>query len=265
MFTIMPEVQHSYKSLCIEEVIEAFENNEPITGFVERINANAQVVNVRLGVGVLAYMPFSEVTLYPLRYNKSFSSTIPTNAAQLLNKKIRIRVTSIVDDYITVSRKQNMQLAFQTLVEKQTATMHITEIIEKSVFGDIGDGINGKIYISEVCQTHIKSASEILNLGDIINVVILKPDAQKRLSVSYRQTFPPYVKDDYPKGIIIKGKITDAIEKNNRKFYYVYISPQVSGILCLRNDELFRYGDKIQCTVVDTSDRGLYLKFCHFI
>lgn len=261
MSKILPEVCHDYIEMSMEEVHAAYATGTTITGLVESIDIDSQQVNVRLGQDILAKLPFSEVTIYPFRYSKKLNTPLPTNIKSILDKKIRAKIINIADNVVTISRKKNMQEAYAKLSTCKQATMCITEIIPKSVFGDVGEGVDGKMFIREICKAHIKSAREYFHKGQIIEVALLGTDEQKRLVTSYKQTFPPYRKEDYIVGMIVRGKIADWIKITQISSYYIYITPQVSGIMNINQRVYFPYGAEVECIVTGISDKGLYLSF----
>ena len=256
MVKLMPEHDYSFNLLTREEITEG----SAITGFVEKILPDKKIVRVRLGIGLVADMPFSETTIYPLRYSTKRESAIPSNIWCLLKKRIRVKVIKITPDEIFVSRKQNMQDAFEKLQNITSTKMYITEVIPKTAFGDIGDGIVGKILINNVCRCHIQSVRDYLHRGQSIDVVIMSTDAEQRFNVSYKDACKPYNPDDYKVGMTIVGKIGNWIKVTKVSEYYVNISPQVSGILNINKHMHLDYGTDVECLITGVGDKGLFLE-----
>lgn len=260
MTEIKPEIKHDYIPLTREQIREAYTSGATVTGFVESINEAKEQFEVRLGNEIMATLPFSEVTIYALRFSKKNKSTVPTNIRCLHMRKIRVKVTGVDGDSITVSRKQNMLEAYNKLLGCKRVSMYITEVIEKSAFGDIGEGITGKLLINEVCRSHIHHVKERLSIKRTIDVVILGADDEQRFAVSYKQACKPYCKDDYPIGSIVKAKVGDWIKVTDTSCYYVDIAPQVPGIMTIHEHKHLDYGSDIQCIVTGANDKGLYLE-----
>lgn len=260
MTEIKPEINHQFVPLTREEIMEAYTSGATVTGFVESIKTSKELVEVLLGNGIMATLPFSEVTMYPLRFSKKRNSTIPTNIRCLSMRKIRVKITEVDGDSITVSRKKNMLEAYNKLLTHKRASMYVTEVIEKSAFGDIGEGVTGKLLINEVCRTHIHHVKERITIGQTIDVVLMDADDEQRFAVSYRQAFKPYNKKDYPIGMVVKAKVGDWIRITDTSCYYVDIAPQVPGIMTIREHKHLEYGCDIECTVTGANDKGLYLE-----
>lgn len=265
MNEIKPEFHHDFALLTHEEIVEAHKNGCTVTGFVEKVIADKQVLEVRLGIGLVAILPFAEATIYPLRYSKKKASLLPTNIRCLIKRKIRVKITEVNGDFIAVSRKQNMLEALEYIRNIKRTPMYITNVIPKSVFGDIGEGIVGKIIINEVCRSHIKNVREYLSKGQTIDVVILEADDEQRFNVSYRQAFKPYCQEDYSTGMVVRGRIGDWINITDTSHYYVNIAPQVSGILTIKAHKHLEYGTNVECIVTGTCEKGLYLELAKLL
>ncbi len=260
MTEIRPEIRHDFVPLTREEIASAYKTGATVTGFVESISSANKVLEVRLGNGIMGILPFSEATMYPLRYSKKHKSKVPTNIRCLSMRKIRVKITKISGDEITLSRKKNMLEAYLKLQNMEKSSMYITEVIEKSAFGDIGEGLTGKILVNEVCRTHIHHVKQRLSVGQFIDVAMMDVDSEKRFAASYRQTFKPFRKEDYPVGMVVTGKIGDWIQVADTSKYYVEITPQVAAILTVYKHHHLDYGTEVECIVTGANDKGLYLE-----
>ena len=64
----------------------------------------------------------------------------------------------------------------------------VRNVIDFGVFVDIGVHQDGLVHISEVCNRRLKHPSEVLKVGDVVKVVVLKVDEQRhRISLSIKQ------------------------------------------------------------------------------
>ena len=64
----------------------------------------------------------------------------------------------------------------------------VRNVIDFGVFVDIGVHQDGLVHISEICDKYIKHPSEVLKVGDIVEVIVLGVDeAKKRISLSIKQ------------------------------------------------------------------------------
>ena len=63
----------------------------------------------------------------------------------------------------------------------------VRNVIDFGVFVDIGVHQDGLVHISKVCSKFIKHPSEVVSVGDIVDVVVLDVDEKKkRISLSMR-------------------------------------------------------------------------------
>ena len=255
---IKPEFHHEYTNLSREDILSAYQNGHTITGIVDGVIENRGALKIRLGRDVFAHLPFSEATIYPLRYNSV--SALPTNIRCLIKQKVRVKVTMVTDKYIEVSRKKNMEVALEEIRKCEKLPMYVTQVISRSVFGDIGEGICGKIFIKEIAKCHMRHAAEAFKAGQTVDVVILEIDEENRVDASYRKAFKPYTPEDYKTGMVIWCRVADSIYVTNKSAYYVNITPQVSGILSIDGHLHLEYGSCVECRVKEATEQGPVLE-----
>ena len=64
----------------------------------------------------------------------------------------------------------------------------VRNVIDFGVFVDIGVHQDGLVHISEICDKFIKHPSEVLSVGDIVDVTVLSVDEKKkRIGLSIKQ------------------------------------------------------------------------------
>jgi small subunit ribosomal protein S1 len=182
------------------------QNQETITGRVtSRIKGGLQV-DID---GVSAFLPGSQIDLRPVR-----------NPDSLVGQEIEVRVIKLnrKRSNVVVSRKAVLE---EVVTQKKSETLaHIEEnvILEGTVknitdygaFIDLG-GIDGLLHIIDMSWGRIQSPSEIIKVGDPIQVKVLKFDRDKeRISLGFKQLTPdPWqtVPERFPLGSIVGGKV----------------------------------------------------------
>ena len=259
---IKPESCYEFVNMSRADILNAYNERETITGYVESILSKEEKVIVKLGEGIFATLPFEETTMYPFSYSQNFLHTLPKEIYTLRSRNIRIKVTSVDGDNIIVSRKENMIEACDYLAKCTSVLFHITGLKATLAFGDIGDGIPARLSIKDVCKSRLQNIAEYFHINDCIWVNIIGENEDKKFFVSYKDTFPPFNPKDYQRGDVYVGKICQPIDNENLPGYYIDISPNVSGILDITPvTPLLRYGDKVECTVRRADERGLKLRF----
>ena len=79
-------------------------------------------------------------------------------------------------------------LDISNLLPGMELTGTVRNVIDFGVFVDIGVHQDGLVHISEVCSRKLKHPSEVLKVGDVVKVVVLKVDAERnRISLSIKQ------------------------------------------------------------------------------
>lgn len=259
---IFPEVTYEFVSLSRKSIETAYEEYQTITGYVEGILADKEILRVKLGEGIFGTLPFSEVSIYPFNYNsRSKFSNIPVQVYTLLNKVIRVKVFKITDNDIILSRKANMIQALKHLKNCTTVRFHIASLGQTIAFGDIGDGICACLKSKDVCKARIRNISEYFHKGDVIWTNIVNVNYTNRFLVSYKATFAPYDPADYQVGDVYRVRVLDPVD-DDISGYYIDAFPNVSGIMDASPDmPLFYYGERIECSVRNARPSGLKLKF----
>lgn len=187
------------------EISRAVENEEVVEGLV--------VAKVKGGlsvdIGVKAFLPGSQIDLRPVR-----------NLDVYLGKKYRFKVIkfnkkrgNIVLSRRALLEEERETLRTQTLdamKEGSIVTGSVKNITDYGAFIDLG-GMDGLLHITDMSWGRIKHPSEVLNVGDDIEVKVLKYDNEKeRVSLGLKQLqADPWesVKDKYIVGTKVQGKI----------------------------------------------------------
>ena len=104
------------------------------------------------------------------------------------------------------------------ILEKLTKGMRlkgtVSSIVDFGAFVDLG-GIDGLIHISELSWSHVNHPSEVVKVGEEVEVEVLDVDLQReRISLGLKQTTEdPWTKlvETYPVGTITDGKVTKIV------------------------------------------------------
>ncbi len=190
----------------IDSIEEAFENKTPITAKVVEVTNGGLIASAK---GVRVFIPASQIGD---RYVK--------NLADYLKQTLTLRIVEFNKQKRKIVGSQRIILAEER--EKAGSefwgTVEVGKIYEGVVkslmdfgaFVDIG-GIDGLVHVSELSWNKIKHPSEVLNVGDKIEVTVLDFDKEKkRISLGYRKNEDnPWVKASakYAVGDIVTGKV----------------------------------------------------------
>ena len=138
----------------------------------------------------------------------------------------------------------------------------VVSLMSYGAFVRLEEGIEGLVHVSEMSWTRrVNHPSEVVNVNDEIDIVILEIDKQKlEISLGMKQTeVNPWelVAEKYPNGTIIEGKIRNLANYGA----FVEIEPGIDGLLHVSDiswtkkvahpNEIYKKGDSVKCVVLD--------------
>lgn len=71
-------------------------------------------------------------------------------------------------------------LKFEDLTEGMVLTGTVRNVIDFGAFVDIGVKYDGLVHISEMSDSYVKSPSEVVSVGDIVKVKVIKIDQERK-------------------------------------------------------------------------------------
>ena len=158
-----------------EEIESARENEVPVEGFVTEDNKGGVVVSVK---GIRVFVPASQTGL-------------PREAAmtELLKQKVRLVITEVnrarrrvVGSISRVQRAERAAAAekvWAEIEEGKRYTGTVKSLTSYGAFVDIG-GVDGMVHISELSWSRIKHPSEVVKVGDTVEVFVIAADKEKK-------------------------------------------------------------------------------------
>lgn len=247
------------------DISKAAENEEVIEGTViAKVKGGLEV-----DIGVKAFLPGSQIDLRPVR-----------NMDVYIGKKYKFKV-------IKFNKKRgNIVLSRRALLEEERESMRtqtldqikegsivtgiVKNITDYGAFIDLG-GMDGLLHITDMSWGRVKHPSEILNVGDEIQVKVLKYDSEKeRVSLGMKQMqADPWdsVKAGYPIGAKLKGKVVSLAEYGA----FVEIGDGIEGLIHVSEmswtkrvkhpSQVLNVGDEVEVQVleVDSETRRISL------
>ena len=145
------------------------------------------------------------------------------------------------------------------------ASVRVVKLMTFGAFAEIVPGVDGLIHVTELAWGRVKHPSDVLKIGDEIEVLILAVDPEKeRVSLSYKQLQPkPWTTaaERYPVGSIVEGKVVRIVPFGA----FVSLEPTIDGLIHISQvattriakveDEL-KVGDIIRAKVLDVNPEG---------
>ena len=195
------------RKIAWEELEKAHEDNKTVIGIItERVKGG---FTVEVGK-VRAFLPGSLVDVRPIRD----TSTLEGKPLEFKVIKVDQRRNNIVVSRRAVVETENtidIDALLESLKEGAIVKGIVKNLTDYGAFIDLG-GIDGLLHITDMAWKRVKSPSEIVNIGDEIDVKVLKFDSEKRrVSLGLKQMGDdPWLNltNRYPEGARLNGKIT---------------------------------------------------------
>ena len=240
------------------KIEDAYRSDELITGLVvDRVKGGLAV-----NIGVRAFLPGSQVDIRPMR-----------NLESMVNEEIIVKVIKLNKRRanVVVSRKVVLEAA-RAEEKKGTLTKLVAGNILKGVVKNITDygafvdlgGIDGLLHITDMSWGRISHPTEILDIGDEIDVAVLNFDPEReRVSLGYKQRMPdPWVgvSEKYPAGARVPGKVVSLTNYGA----FVELEAGVEGLVHISEmswrkriqhpSKLLEVGDEVDVVILDVDE-----------
>ncbi|MGB5606293.1 MAG: 30S ribosomal protein S1 [Gammaproteobacteria bacterium] len=238
---------------------KAFENDEVVTGLISGKVKGGFTVDIE---DIRAFLPGSLVDVRPVR-----------DPVYLEGKELEFKVIKLDQrrNNVVVSRRAVVETEFsaerEALLENLQEGIVIKGIVKNltdyGVFVDLG-GIDGLLHITDMAWKRVKHPSEIVNVGDEIEVKVLKFDRERnRVSLGMKQLGQDPWADlarRYPAGSRLFGKITNIADYG----CFVEIEEGVEGLVHVSEMDwtnknvspakVVHIGQEVEVTVLDIDE-----------
>ncbi len=239
-----------------EKVEKCYEEDCAIEGFIFKSVKGG----FRVDIGVIAFLPASQADITPL-----------TNPSALVGKKSHFKIISldVVRRNIVVSRRRyleeekevNRKDYLATLEKNQLVTGVVKNIVDFGAFIELDYGIVGLLRLNDMSWGKVSHPSQILSIGQKVEVVVLKVDSEKQ-TVSFglkQKTQDPWenIEEKYPVGSAVEGKVVNITDYGA----FIKIEDGVEGLLHIselswtgrikKPSEVVAMGDTITVQVID--------------
>ncbi len=208
-----------------QQVEQSYRKHTPLTGkVVDRIKGGLVV-----DVGIRAFLPASQVDLRPVRDLEAWKGEEITCRVLKLNRK---RGNVVVSRRAVLEEEQSQRRAqlLESLHEGVVVRGRVKNITNYGVFVDLG-GLDGLLHVTDLAWGRIAHPSEAVQLGDEIEVVVLKLDREKlRISLGRKQLLPdPWatVPERFPIGSRAPGRVISVTDYGA----FVELEPGVEGLI----------------------------------
>ena len=211
-----------------EKLQEKVESQEILTSKVTEVVKGGVIV---IYDGIRIFIPASQAT-----------ATRGENLEDLLGKEVQFRLIEVSQH----GRRRRAIGSIRSVLKEQRAAQreefwktcevgkHYNGVVKSltsyGAFVDLG-GVFGMIHISELSWTHIKHPSEVVNVGDTVDVYVKDINEEtKKISLGYKKPEDnPWeiLKRDYPEGTVVKATIVGLTEFGA----FANIIPGIDGLI----------------------------------
>jgi small subunit ribosomal protein S1 len=248
--------QKAQKLRAWDEIEKAYNEKKPIRAtVVERIKGGLTVDIM----GASAFLPGSQADLRPARNLDAVKGKVLEVAIIKLNKK---------RGNIVVSRKQVLEgeqsekrsKTLEHLEEGSILTGVVKNLTDYGAFVDLG-GIDGLLHITDMSWGRLTHPRDLVNVGDQIQVKVLKFDKDKqRVSLGFKQLTPdPWLDAEhrYPVGAHVGGRVISVtdygafVELEQGIEGLVHVSEMTWSKRMKHPSKLVNVGDHVDCVVLN--------------
>ncbi|MBK8069697.1 MAG: 30S ribosomal protein S1 [Rhodanobacteraceae bacterium] len=214
------------RAMVWDELEEALEKNETITGRISGKVKGGFTVDIK---DVRAFLPGSLVDVRPVRDPVYLEGKdLEFKIIKLDRKRNNVVVSrrAVVESEFSVEREQLMEKLKEGAVLKGV----VKNLTDYGAFVDLG-GIDGLLHITDMAWKRVRHPSEVVNVGDEIDVRVLRFDRERnRVSLGLKQLGDdPWVNISrrYPQGTRLFGKVSNVTEYGA----FVELEPGVEGLV----------------------------------
>src|SRR5215210_3962277 len=215
-----------------------------------------------LDIGLRGFLPASLVDIRRVRNLDSFMGQRLECKVIELNRS-RNNVVLSRRAVLEEERKEERNRILTTLQEGDVVTGTVSNLVDFGAFVDL-DGIDGLIHISELSWQHVDHPSEVVEVGEEVEVKVLEVDRDReRISLGLKHTR----KDPWQEivervnvGEQIHGRVTKLVSFGA----FVEVAEGVEGLIHISElaehhvetpDEIVRSGDEVDARIIDVDAR----------
>ncbi len=189
-----------------DKIVKVFEDGGLVKGKVKSVVKGGLMVNV----GVEAFLPGSQVDIIPPKDLNEFLGNIYEFKIVKVNDE-RKNIVLSRREVIEAERSERRQLFLQTVKVGDKVSGQVKNLTDFGAFVDL-EGMDGLLHITDMSWGRINHPSEMLRIGQEVEVQILDVDREKeRVSLGLKQMADnPWedIEGKFPIGSNVKGRIT---------------------------------------------------------
>ena len=252
----------------MKDVSEAAENGTVMEGDVMEANKGGVVVNVK---GVRVFVPRSQATM---RRDEDYTKLVGQHVKLVITECAGRKIIGSINKVTAEENKAKRDEFWKNVEVDKQYTGVVKSLTSYGAFVDIG-GVDGLCHISELSWNNIKHPSEVVSVGDTIEVYVKSYDPEnQKVSLGYKKEEDnPWekLKNEYPIGSEFEAPVV-SITKFGA---FVRILPGIDGLVHISEisnervnkvSDVLKVGDMVKVKLINVDfDRkriSLSMKAC---
>ena len=252
----------------MKDVSESAENGTVMEGDVMEANKGGVVVNVK---GVRVFVPRSQATM---RRDEDYTKLVGQHVKLVITECAGRKIVGSINKVTAEENKAKREEFWQSVEVGKKYTGVVKSLTSYGAFVDIG-GVDGLCHISELSWSNIKHPSEVVSVGDTIEVYVKSYDPEnQKVSLGFKKEEDnPWeqLKNNYPIG----SEFTAPVVSITKFGAFVRILPGVDGLVHISEisnervnkvSDVLKVGDEVKVKLINVDfDRkriSLSMKAC---
>jgi len=250
--------QKAQKLRSWDEIEKAYTENRPIQATVVERTKGGVTVDI---LGARAFLPGSQIDLRPVRNLEGMKGQTFDVAIVKLNKK-RGNIVASRKQLLEAEQTEKRSKVLEHLEEGSILTGVVKNLTEYGAFVDLG-GIDGLLHITDMSWGRLTHPRDLVNVGDQIQVKVLKFDGDKqRVSLGFKQLTPdPWLDAEhrYPVGAHVSGRVISVtdygafVELEQGIEGLVHVSEMTWSKRTKHPSKLVNVNDQVDCVVLNVN------------
>ncbi len=240
-----------------KELVENLDETKLYTVRVDKVVKGGVLAKLE---GYDAFIPASQLSLkYVEDLSEFVGKDLEVNIIEADKRQRRFVLSH--KNILQVKAAEDEKRLYDTFKKGDKITGKVKRLTDFGAFVDVG-GIDGLLHITDVAWAKVKHPSDVLAIGDEIEVLILNVDPEKkRISLGLKQLAPkPW--DQAPEKYIVGDSVEGTVVRIMPFGAFVSLEPTIDGLIHISQvtnrrlekvEEELRIGDKVTAKVMEVN------------
>ncbi|WP_066647653.1 bifunctional 4-hydroxy-3-methylbut-2-enyl diphosphate reductase/30S ribosomal protein S1 [Christensenella timonensis] len=240
-----------------KELVESLDETAVYTVKVDKVVKGGVLAKLE---GYDAFIPASQLSLkYVEDLSEFVGQELQVNIIEADKRQRRFVLSH--KNILKAAAEEEEKKLYETFKKGDKVTGKIKRLTDFGAFVDIG-GVDGLLHITDISWVKVKHPSDVLNVGDDIEVLIMNVDPEKkRISLGLKQLEPkPW--DKAPEKYIVGDTVEGTVVRIMPFGAFVSLEPTIDGLIHISQvtnrrlekvEEELRIGDKVTAKIMEVN------------